>query len=44
MQAQYIEWIRCPVCGGKTRIADTERYGTKKFSPLLSEMQTGKFD
>lgn len=24
--------------------ADTERYGTKKLSPLLSEVQTGKFD
>ena len=35
------EWIRCPVCGNKTRLqlrADTE-LRIKKLSSLLSEVQ-----
>ena len=37
------EWIRCPVCGNKTRVRireDTEL----KTPPLLPEVQAGKFD
>lgn len=31
MQAQYIEWIRCPVCGGKTRLQIREDTELKNF-------------
>ena len=35
------EWIRCPVCGGKTRDRIREDTVLKKLSSLLSEMQAG---
>ncbi len=28
----------------KNKVADMERYGTEKLSPLLPEVQAGKFD
>jgi hypothetical protein len=33
-----------PCLREQNKVADTERYGIKKLSPLLSEMQAGKFD
>ncbi len=38
------EWIRCPVCGNKTRLQIREDTELKKLSPLLPEVQAGKFD
>ena len=32
------EWIRCPVCGSKTRDRLREDTVLKNLSPLLSEM------
>ncbi|WP_458524050.1 cysteine-rich KTR domain-containing protein [Gardnerella greenwoodii] len=34
----------CPVCGNKTRLKIREDTELKKFPPLLSEMQTRKFN
>jgi hypothetical protein len=33
-----------PCLREQNEIADTERYGIKKLSSLLPEVQTGKFD
>ena len=38
------EWIRCPVCGNKTRVQIRRRYRVKEFSALLPQMQTGNID
>ena len=38
------EWIRCPVCGNKTRDRIRKDTVLNKLSPLLSEMQTGNID
>ena len=34
------QWIRCPVCGNKTRNRFRKDTILKKLSSLLSEMQT----
>ena len=48
MEKIISEWIRCPVCGNKTRLqirADTElKNFPESISSLLPEVQTGKFD
>ena len=33
-----------PYLRQQNKIADTERYGIEKLSPLLSEVQAGKLD
>ena len=42
------EWVRCPICGNKTRLqirADTElKNFPESISSILPEVQTGKFD
>ena len=37
-------WIYCPVCKNKTRLQIREDTELKKIPPLLSEMQTRKFN
>lgn len=41
---QQTEWIRCPICGSKTRDKIREDYHSEKLSSLLSEVQTGNSD
>lgn len=38
MDTNTAEWIRCPVCGSKTRDKMRKGYNTKKFSFILSQM------
>lgn len=38
------EWIRCPVCGNKTRDKIRENTILKNFPSILPEMQTGNAD
>jgi hypothetical protein len=33
-----------PCLREQNKVADTGRYGTEKLSPLLPEVQAGKFD
>lgn len=35
---QKEKFILCPVCGNKTRGADTGGYRAKEFSPVLSQV------
>ena len=37
-------WVLCPLCNNKTRTKNIGRYGTAKFSFVLSEMQNGNFN
>ena len=35
---------KLPSLREQNKVADTARYGTEKISPLLPEVQAGKFD
>ena len=43
MREMSVDWIRCPICGSKTR--DRLRgYNFEELSSLLPQMQTGNFN
>ena len=39
-----IEWIHCPICGGKTRNKIRGEYGVKELSSLLSKVKKRIFN
>ncbi len=38
-----MDWIKCPICGGKTH-NKKRRYRNEEISPVLPEMQAGNTD
>ena len=41
---KFLEWVRCPVCGSKTRDRIKRRYNFEKLPSLLSEVQAANID
>ena len=41
---KFLEWVRCPVCGSKTRDRIREDTIFEKLPSLLSEVQAANID